>query len=94
MSKNRVICLIWCTLMLVLCIWMSGCGKGDDTTQEGESKPKYHITIYKPNSDDVLVEGDGKIYRQGYNSDVIDVLIGNKHYMTQCSNIVIEWDVE
>lgn len=94
MNKNRVICLIWCTLMLALCIWLSGCEKTNDDAHAGKSEPEYYITIHEPNSNDILAEGYGTFWQFGKYTDLVKMVIDDKCYMTQWSNVVVEWAVK
>lgn len=94
MSKGRVICLVWCSLMLALCIWMCGCSKSADSSVERESQPEYHITIYKPNGTDIFAEGDGEFWRLNTYSNIVKVEIDGKTYFTQWANVIIERDTK
>ena len=94
MSKTRVICLVWCSLMLALCIWMCGCSKSATSSEESEAKPVYHITIYQPNGTDIVAEGDGEFWQISAYTNLVKVEIDGKTYLTQWSNVIVEWDVE
>lgn len=94
MSKGRVICLVWCSMMLALCIWMCGCSKSDVSSEESVPKPVYHITIYQPNGTDIVAEGDGKFWRISASTNLVKAEIDGKIYFTQWSSVIVEWDVE
>ena len=57
MSKNRVVCLIVCAILLIGTIWLCGCREASSTNDE--VVPSYIVITY-PNSPKIYVEGYGK----------------------------------
>lgn len=95
MNKGRVICLLLCSLMLALCIWMCGCVQKSDSANDTSAEDMIcHITIYRPNSTEVFVEGDGTVYWLKSSNSKVKVSIGDKIYWTHWNNVVVEWDVK
>lgn len=93
-NKDRAICLIWCTLMLCLSIWLCGCSKRAKSETTTSAEQEYHITIYYPNTRDVYVEGDGEVFWMSSTDYRIKVQIDNKRYSASWNNVIIEWDVK
>ena len=94
MNKNRAVCLIWCTLMLYLCIWLSGCSKKAESKSTTSDEQEYHITIYYPNSRDVYLEGDGKVFWMKSTDKKITVQIDGTVYGVSWNNVIVEWEVK
>lgn len=94
MNKNRAVCLIWCTLMLCLCIWLSGCSKRAESKSTTSDEQEYHITIYYPNSRDVYQEGDGKVFWMKSTDKKITVQIDGTVYGVSWNNVIVEWEVK
>ena len=93
-NKDRTICLIWCTLMLCLSIWLCGCSKRAKSETTTSAEQEYHITIYYPNTRDVYVEGDGEVFWLSSTDHRIKVQIDDKKYTASWNNVIIEWDVK
>lgn len=91
-NKDRAICLIWCTLMLCLSIWLCGCSKRAESKSTTSDEQEYHITIYYPNTRDVYVEGDGDVFWMSSTDHRIKVQINGKRYSASWNNVIIEWD--
>lgn len=94
MNKNRAVCLIWCTLMLCLCIWLSGCSKRAESKSTTSDEQEYHITIYYPNSRDVYLEGDGKVSWLKSTDHKITVQIDGTVYGVSWNNVIVEWEAK
>ena len=56
MSKNRIVCLIMCLLMLMSCIWLCGCSEADKVNANISKQADYfeterRITVYNARTD-------------------------------------------
>lgn len=88
MSKNRVVCLIVCAVLLIGTIWLCGCR---EASYSEEKNPSVYIIVTYPNSSEIYVEGYGKIsaYRDSTMSRVeIDEVV----YWTGVENVLVKKD--
>ena len=64
MSKNRIVCLIMCLLMLMSCIWLCGCSEADKVNANISKQADYfeterRITVYNARTDKIILEAEG-----------------------------------
>lgn len=64
MSKNRIVCLIMCLLMLLGCIWLCGCSEADKVNANISKQADYfeterRITVYNARTDKIILEAEG-----------------------------------
>ena len=64
MSKNRIVCLIMCLLMLLGCIWLCGCSEADKVNKNISKQADYfeterRITVYNARTDKIILEAEG-----------------------------------
>lgn len=64
MSKNRIVCLIMCLLMLMSCIWLCGCSEADKVNANISKQADYfeterRITVYNARTDRIILEAEG-----------------------------------
>lgn len=64
MSKNRIVCLIMCLLMLMSCIWLCGCSEADKVNKNISKQADYfeterRITVYNARTDKIILEAEG-----------------------------------
>lgn len=64
MSKNRIVCLIMCLLMLMNCIWLCGCSEADKINANISKQADYfeterRITVYNARTDKIILEAEG-----------------------------------
>lgn len=64
MSKNRIVCLIMCLLMLLGCIWLCGCSEADKVNKNISKQADYFeterkITVYNARTDKIILEAEG-----------------------------------
>lgn len=88
MSKNRVVCLIICAVLLIGAIWLCGCGESSSTDED--VAPSYIIITY-PNSPEIYVKGYGKCvsYRDWA---MIRAKIDGVTYWTDPENVLVKKD--
>lgn len=64
MSKNRIVCLIMCLLILMSCIWLCGCSEADKVNANISKQADYfeterRITVYNARTDKIILEAEG-----------------------------------
>ena len=64
MSKNHIVCLIMCLLMLMSCIWLCGCSEADKVNANISKQADYfeterRITVYNARTDKIILEAEG-----------------------------------
>ena len=64
MSKNRIVCLIMCLLMLMSSIWLCGCSEADKVNKNISKQADYfeterRITVYNARTDKIILEAEG-----------------------------------
>ena len=64
MSKNRIVCLIMCLLMLLGCILLCGCSEADKVNKNISKQADYfeterRITVYNARTDKIILEAEG-----------------------------------
>lgn len=92
MSKNRIVCLIMCLLMLMSGIWLCGCSEADKVNANISKQANYfeterRITVYNARTDKIILEAEGlmAISNNSDNELVCTVKTGpntyKKHYI-------------
>lgn len=64
MSKNRIVCLVMCLLMLVGCLGFCGCSEADKVNANISKQADYfeterRITVYNARTDKIILEAEG-----------------------------------
>ncbi len=64
MSKNRIVCLVMCLLMLAGCIGLCGCSEADKVNANISKQADYfeterRITVYNARTDKIILEAEG-----------------------------------
>lgn len=103
MSKNRIVCLIMCLLMLMSCIWLCGCSEADKVNANISKQADYfeterRITVYNARTDKIILEAEGlmAISNNSENELVCTVKTGpstykkNYIYLTDYTMYVVE----
>lgn len=87
MNKNRVVCLVWCTIMLCLTIWLCGCSEADKVNNNLSKQADYfeaerRITVYNARTDKIILEMEGamSISNNGHSELVCTVKTGPNKY--------------
>lgn len=85
--KSRIICLVTCLAMLVVCISMCGCSEADKANYNISKQANYfsserRITVYNARTDKVILEAEGcmSISNNSNNELVCTVKVGPDQY--------------